>query len=151
MKSFLTFLVLLPMITGSIIAQTVVSSRIANLEPGGYSISGNAILEELSSGKIQLRLDDEFVTPSGPDVQIFLSDAPQSTSNAVQIADIGTDPGGINHFSGGITFDIPEGVTIDQYDYVVFYCVAFGLHWAHGNFGMTENIPVPAFECKERV
>lgn len=152
MKSLFAFLFLLPILTGTIMAQTVVNSRTSDLQPGGYEISGNAILEELSSGVLQLRLDNEFDTPAGPDVRIFLSDDPQSISNAIEIADIGSVGGGLNHFKGSITLDVPTGITIDQYDYIVFYCVDFAQHWAHGTFGVAQGDggnPMSTFACKE--
>ena len=136
-------------------AQTIVNSRSSVLQPGGYPISGNAFLEEFDNGTLQLRLDNDFSTTVGPDVRIFLSDDPISIRNGVEIADIGVARGGINHFQGAITFDVPSNVRIDQFDYIVFFCVDFGRHWASGNFGRTESnveeeIPV-AFECQRTV
>jgi len=129
--TFFLFLLLVGITTVST-AQTVVNSRTASLIPGGYEISGSAIVEELCNGALRLRLDDAYNTPAGPDVRIFLSDDPIETNNAIEIVNIGSDGDGINHFSGELTVDVPEGVSIDQYDYVVFVCVAFNLHWASG-------------------
>ena len=158
MKSLISLFVLLPFFISFSNAQTIVNSRTSVLQRGDYSISGNAILEELSDGKVQLRLDDDFATPAGPDVRVFLSDNPNSTNNGVEVADIGTGGGGINHFSGAITFNVPAGTGIDDFDFIVFYCVAFRQHWASGNFGATEGsgggngdeMP-PAFECQETI
>ena len=153
MKLQLSLIVLFSFLFTNIHAQTVVQSRTAVLVEGGYSISGNAILEELSNGNLQLRLDDDFATPPGPDVRVFLSDDPISTRNGVQVEDLGTGSGGINHFRGAITFDVPAGTNIDDFDYIVFYCVDFRQHWASGNFGGSEGgtDPAPAEECVESI
>ena len=154
MKSPITLLITFLFSINITNAQTIVSTRTSELQPGGYSISGNAFLEELDNGSLQLRLDDDFETPRGPDVRIFLSDNPNSTDNGIEIVDIGTGGGGINHFSGALTVDVPNGVSIDQYDFIVFYCVAFRQHWASGQFsgamgsgGDTE----PMVECQETI
>ena len=154
MKSRLSLFILLLFFLVGASAQTVTNSRTAVLEEGGYSISGNAFLEELSDGNLQLRLDEDFATPRGPDVRVFLSDDPIATSNGVEIEDIGTGRGGINHFSGAITFDVPAGIGIDDFDYIVFYCVDFRQHWASGNFGGSEGGTTadPATnDCKETI
>ncbi len=38
----------------------------------------------------------------------------------------------INHFSGGRSFDVPNTVTLTQFDRVLFFCVDFQLLWASG-------------------
>jgi len=153
MKSLLTLIILLPFFLASTFAQTIVQSRTAVLQEGGYSVSGNAILEELSNGNLQLRLDEDFATPRGPDVRVFLSDDPISVSNSVEIQDIGTGRGGINHFSGAITFEVPAGTGIEDFDHIVFYCVDFRQHWASGNFDGIEGgtTAPPAEECQETI
>ena len=131
-------LLLLLVLTGlSLSGQTVVCSRVADLVPGGYTIEGNAILQLMSDSTLRLSLDDDFTTPAGPDVQIFLSNDAQSVTNALFIADIGTGDG-INHFSGAITFDVPSGTDIDQYSHIIFRCFAFNLHWAGGAFTVSD-------------
>jgi len=157
MKSLISLFILLPFFITITNAQTIINTRTSVLQPGGYSISGNGILEEFDDGTIQFRLDDNFATPAGPDVRVFLSDDPNSTQNSVEIANLGTRDDGINHFSGALTVDVPAGVGIDDFDYLVFYCVAFRQHWASGNFGATESggndggdTPT-AFECQETI
>lgn len=115
-------------------AQEVKCFREAILEKGGYTISGKAIIEELTNGTIRLLLSSDFTTPSGPDVQIYLSHDSVQLSGAKMIADIGTTDG-LNHFSGAISFEVSGLPSINEFRYVVFRCVAFNLHWASGRLG----------------
>lgn len=131
------YLALLLLIAASSIvhSQTVTRSRTAELIRGGYAITGSAFLEELDNGEIQLRLSDDYTTPSGPDVRVYLANHPTNTSDALLIENI-ADSG---HFSGAKTWVIDAPLTLDTYDYIIFRCVAFGLHWAGGNFGAPAN------------
>ncbi|MEM9546744.1 MAG: T9SS type A sorting domain-containing protein [Bacteroidota bacterium] len=124
-------------------AQAVVLERTAELMDEGYPIDGTAFLEELDNGDLQLRLSSDFSTPFGPDVRIFLNNSLAATGGVeiVNLSDIG-------HFNGAITFDVPDGVGIEDYDYIVFYCFQFSQLWASGEWGDTTP-PGGGFECLE--
>ena len=155
MRTLLSLFILALFSTTISYAQTIINTRSSVLQPGGYTISGMAFLEEFDDGSLQLRLDENFETPPGPDVRIFLSDDPNSTQNAIEIQDIGVGRGGINHFSGAISFDVPAGIGINQFDFIVFYCVDFRQHWASGSFGDVlggnNNGGAPTFQCQETI
>ncbi len=127
-------------------AQQIECSRVAILQEGNYAISGNAYLELFDDGKLQLRLDKDFATPSGPDVQIFLANDSVSIVGGVKIVDLGTTDG-INHFSGEISFDVPAGTGIDEFKYIVLHCVAFNIGWAHGRFESKSCDSVEQLTC----
>ena len=124
-------------------SQTLVKSREAVLKKIGYTITGKAFLEEYSNGALKLRLDEDFATPSGPDVQVLLSKT-TSTAGALPIANLVA----LNHFSGAITFDVPANTTIEEYQYILFHCVAFNASWANGNFGAAVEVEEP-YTCQE--
>ncbi len=123
-------------------AQVVLAERVADLVPGDYAIQGTASLQE-QEGEANLKfvLSDDFDTPFGPDVRIMLSNS-LSTSGAVEIVNLTS----INHFRGGITLDVPAGVEIEDYDFILFFCVAFQQFWASGELGQTMN-PGGDFAC----
>ena len=131
----LTGTLILLLIATMSFAQSVDFERQAPLMPELYMINGTAFLEELSNGDLQLRLSDNFSTPAGPDVRILLNDA-VSGSGGTEIVNLST----IGHFSGGLTVDVPSSVAIDDYDYIVFFCVNFGQLWASGEFGPVVNL-----------
>lgn len=119
------------------LSQTLVSTRTAPLMgTPSYTLSGNAILEKYSDGSLKLSLDNSYNTQSGPDVQIFLANSLTATSPGNMVANVGTGPGGISHFSGAITFPIVSGsININTYQNIIFQCVQFGVLWGNGTFG----------------
>lgn len=124
-------------------AQEVTAERIANLDPQVYTIEGEAILRAYDNGVLELSLTDDFTTPSGPDIRMFL--APSLTlEGAVEIVDLSS----INHFAGAYTINVPDEIAIEDYDYILFYCVAFQQFWASGQFGET-MFPGGDYECSE--
>ena len=124
-------------------AQELVRERVADLRPIDYAISGDAILEEFDDGSLRLRLSEDFSTPAGPDVRIFLSNGATATGG-VEVADLSE----VNHFAGARTFGVPAGVTLDQFDRVFFYCRAFMQPWADGVLGEPTGMG-GGFECLE--
>ncbi len=125
-------------------AQAVVLQRVSDLMPQLYSISGDAFLEELSNGDLQLRLSSDFSTPAGPDVRILLGNglSLNGTEEIVNLTDIG-------HFSGALTVDVPSGIEIDDFDNILFFCVAFQQFWASGDWGNVESVGGPV--CEESI
>jgi len=142
MRIFYT-LTLFTILCGALSAQTLTRERVADLRPLNYSIDGDAVLEEFDDGSLKLRLTEDFSTPAGPDVRIFLSDG-ATTAGGVEIADLSA----ISHFSGARTFDVPAGVTLEQYGRIFFYCRAFAQPWADGVWGEPTGSG-SGFECLE--
>ncbi len=140
MKNHFTLIIAF-LISSSLFSQTVVLEREAALDPELYSIDGNAFLEELSDGSLQFRLSDDFDTPSGPDVRVILNSS-ISGSGGMEVINLST----INHFSGALTVNVPSSVDIEDYDFVVFFCVNFNQLWASGQFGSTTNVGGPICE-----
>ena len=96
-----------------------------------YDTEGTARLVELSDGSLEFRLESDFMTNRGPDVQIFLSNDSVSVAGATMIADIAE----LGHFSGARSFPVPDGVSISDFDHIVFRCFAFRAHWGSGRLG----------------
>ena len=138
MKNTVNLLVLLFLST-SLMSQSVVFQRSSELMPEDYTITGTAFLEELSNGDLQFRLSSDFSTPFGPDVRIILNNSVSGTGGeeVVNLSDI-------SHFSGPLTVDLDSSVDIEDYDFVVFYCVTFSQLWASGEFGPTIDLSSPS-------
>lgn len=130
MKKILLFNLILLFSLSTAISQSVILQREAPLMDENYTIDGTAYLEELDNGDLQLRLSEDYDTPTGPDVRMYLSNS-LSITGAIEIADLSD----LNHFSGAMTFDVPIGININDYQYVVFYCLSFNQLWASGEFG----------------
>lgn len=129
-KSTLSTLILFLGISSAIVAQCVRTSEL--MRTPVYDLQGIATLEQFADGRTEFRLSDDFTTTRGPDVQIFLSNDPREVDNAFVIEDISE----IRHFSGAITFELPNGFDIDEFRYVVFRCFAFRVFWGGGSLSM---------------
>ncbi len=126
MKKVITLLIVL--VSFSLSAQ-VLCSRSAPLLNNGYSIKGMAYLEKYGEDDLKLRLSSDYSTPSGPDVRIYLSKSETFIANdVVEIVNLATN----GQFSGAHTFDVPSGVTIEEYPYILFHCLQFSAPWAKG-------------------
>ena len=124
-------------------AQDVIAERTSDLMPEDYSIQGDGILQEYDNGLLTFSLSDDFSTPFGPDVRILLSNS-LSASGAFEVVNLST----ISHFSGAYSIDLPSDVGIEDYQFILFYCVNFQQFWASGEFGETVVIGT-TFECAE--
>lgn len=128
-------ILLFGLFTYALNGQVVDCSRTAVLQDGAYEMSGMATLERFEGGALQLRLESDFLTQSGPDVQIFLSNDSTSTAGGIMLVDIGTTDG-LSHFSGELTIPINDNVAIGAYDWLVFRCVSFNAFWGGGRLGV---------------
>ncbi len=109
----------------------VLCERVAPLVKTGYTVTGTAHLEQHGTDILKLRLSDDFVLQesSPPDVRVYLSKTENyNASEVIQVANLTT----ISHTSGGITFDVPSGVTMNEYSYVLFYCLQYTFPVAKG-------------------
>ena len=97
MKIF-TQLLILSLLSINVFAQSVDLQREAELMDELYSINGDAFLEELSNGDLQLRLSSNFSTPPGPDVRIILNSSVSGTGGE-EVVNLST----IGHFNGALT------------------------------------------------
>mgnify|MGYP000138117346 CR=1 FL=1 len=129
MKNFLLLSFLLSM-ASSLTAQTLLRTRTADLQMENYAVSGDAILETFDDGSLQLRLTDDFSTPSGPDVRVYLGNG-SDLDGAVEIVNLFA----IDHFRGGISLAVPDSITGDQFDRLLIFCAQFNIFWASGDFG----------------
>ncbi len=131
------------LLSSAIYSQAVVLERVAELMNEMYVIEGTAYLEELDNGVLQLRLSDDFSTPAGPDVRIYLNNSISATG-AIEVVNLSD----INHFNGALTVEVPAGVGIDDYQYIVFFCFQFQQLWASGEWSDSAP-PGGGFECEE--
>lgn len=105
----------------------------------GYRASGTATLMQDMAGALTVEFGSDFSTSAGPGVYVFLGKnttgpfdyTPGSmvmTTTSVQLS-----PDRLMTFSGARTFQVPATVDINDYDYVVLWCVT-----VNGLFGYAE-------------
>ncbi len=143
MKNILLLFTFLLLIVTNVMAQDVVSYRFTDLQNERYVIRGDAFIEQLSDGSSRLRLSEDYQTAWGPDVRIILNNSvsPSGSFEVVNLTDI-------NHFSGALTVPLPAGFNIEEYNFVVFFCITFNQLWASGQLGEVMGDSPPA-TCQE--
>ncbi|MGH1339506.1 MAG: T9SS type A sorting domain-containing protein [Aureispira sp.] len=135
------FIFILIFFTQIAFGQTITETRTATLVDGDYTLDGTVYLELFDNGLLDLRFDTDYLTQSNVfDVHVFLTNNnnyadPIDTTGMLLVENIGTISG-LNYSSGAMTFNLPSGVGINDYQHIVFVCVQFGrLHWGNGAFG----------------
>jgi len=143
------FLVVMTFCAHIVFGQSIVETRTASLVDGDYSLDGTVHLELFDDNSLNLRFESNYQTQSNVfDVHVFLTNnsnytSPIDTSGSLLVANIGTISG-LNYSSGPMTFSLPAGTGINDYQNIVFICIQYGrLHWGNGVFGpsvITTNI-----------
>lgn len=83
--------------------------------PSAHEVEGEAKVIE-KDGKRILRFEN-FETINGPNLHIYLA----SDLNVNDYVDLGE----IKATKGNVNYEIPEGVNLEEYNYVVIWCVPF--------------------------
>ncbi|MDH3299164.1 MAG: DM13 domain-containing protein [Acidimicrobiia bacterium] len=88
---------------------------------GAHPTAGSAVV--LTDGGTQrvLRLEEDFATDNGPDLNVYLA------SSADGFGDDYVDLGDLKGNIGSQNYDIPTDVDLSVYDTVVIWCVRFGV------------------------
>ena len=106
---------------------------------GGYTATGTVTLEAQPDGSLKLLFASDFVASAGPSIYIMLANHTGGSytvtpgSNAVNSTSAQITANRVTDFSGAMEFDVPAGVAIDDFDFVVLYCV-IGPVFGHASF-----------------
>lgn len=104
------------------------------LAAGGFTgveheTTGTAQLVELDDGRVFLRLED-FETLNGPDLRVYLSDAP-ADGDPAEFESTSIDLGGLKGNVGNQNYKLPDKVDASDFASAVIWCrrfaVAFGV------------------------
>ncbi|MDZ7344810.1 MAG: DM13 domain-containing protein [candidate division KSB1 bacterium] len=89
-----------------------------------YNVSGTASLEQQPNGDLVLRLGSDFSSSNGPGLEVFLS-----TTNAVGSSS--RNLGRLQQTSGAQSYNVPAGVTLTTYNWVIIHCVPFNVTFGY--------------------
>jgi uncharacterized protein YjdB len=92
----------------------------------GYNVAGTAKLK--LDGNLKLEFGTNFSSSAGPDLRVYLSTSNSSTSGALEVALLQST-------SGEQTYNIPAGVNITQYRYVLVWCKLVNRAFGVADFG----------------
>lgn len=82
-----------------------------------HPASGTVRVLETENGQV-IRYED-FETINGPNLHVYLA----KDLDADEFVDLGP----IKGTKGNINYDVPEGVDLSEYRYVMYWCVPFGV------------------------
>jgi Electron transfer DM13/Bacterial Ig-like domain (group 2) len=91
---------------------------------GGYSVSGTASLKKNGTA-LELSFGNNFMASNGPMLGVFLAknaSGSLSSGNSIKVADLKSN-------SGGQSYPLPSGIAINDYNYVVIYCIPFNVRF----------------------
>lgn len=96
----------------------------------GYSVSGTATLQQAGS-TLQLILGSNFQSSNGPQLGVYLAKTASgslNSQNSLKLANLGSN-------SGMQAYNVPAGVGLNDYDYVVIYCIPFTVRFGTAQLG----------------
>ncbi|MCG3158465.1 MAG: hypothetical protein DKINENOH_05109 [bacterium] len=89
-----------------------------------YNVSGTATLEQQANGSLVLRLGSDFSSSNGPRLEVFLSTTSTVGSNSLNL-------GRLQRTSGAQSYNVPAGVPLTTYNWVIIHCVPFNVTFGH--------------------
>lgn len=90
----------------------------------GYTVKGTATLR-LVGNKLELDLGSDFMASNGPGLFVYLATMASGGLNSQN----GRSLGALQSTSGMQSYSIPNGVDLNDYDYVVIYCMPFNVRF----------------------
>lgn len=94
-----------------------------------HDSTGTALVLELPDGSRFLRLQD-LDTSNGPDLRVYLSDAPASDDWYVYDDGEFVDLGGLKGNMGSSNYEIPDSVDLSRFESAVVWCRRFSVGFA---------------------
>lgn len=93
--------------------------------PGtSYNVSGTATLEQQPNGSLVLKFGSDFSTSNGPGLEVFLSTTNTVGANSRNL-------GRIKSTSGAQSYNVPAGVSLTTYNWVIIHCVPFNVTFGY--------------------
>ncbi|MBI4895215.1 MAG: DM13 domain-containing protein [Candidatus Aenigmarchaeota archaeon] len=93
-----------------------------------YMTSGSVYIEE-KAGKKYVVLQDDFSTPDGPDLVLYLTkNSDKTTRDDVKA---GIELQKLKSTKGMQIYEIPVGIDLSQYNSVTIHCKAFNVPWSY--------------------
>ena len=95
--------------------------------PGtSYTVSGDVTLQENNTGSLELKFADNFVSSSGPSLDVYLSSTNSINGQSLSL-------GSLESTAGAQIYQVPANVSLTTYNWVVIHCVPFNV-----TFGFAE-------------
>ena len=131
LQHFLSAVLLSLFMNHAVIAQSALPSgelKGAFSSWGKSSLSGNWSVVE-NNGKLYIELADNFAAKKGPDVKVFLSPTPSDKVTGKNAVSGSVFVQLLDDFDGSNRIALPDGVTLDDYQSLVFHCEEYSKLW----------------------
>lgn len=112
------------------------TSRSGQFTGTSYTVSGTATLEidPSNNNKLILRFGSDFLVDAGPGIYVYLSTSNQVNSSSIILEEEAgplTQPDTAPRLTGAQIFDVPLGVQLDTFDWVVIHCRPFNVTFGY--------------------
>jgi hypothetical protein len=93
--------------------------------PGtSYNVSGAALLQQESDGRLRLKFGDDFTCSSGPGLAVFLSSGQSVGASSLNL-------GNLKSTSGAQIYEVPSEVELMTFDWIIIHCVPFNVTFGY--------------------
>ncbi|GAB4414853.1 MAG: hypothetical protein OHK0039_23040 [Bacteroidia bacterium] len=96
---------------------------------GSYMADGQARLVQTAAGGLQLVFESDFRVSNGPSIYVFLANktsgpfAYEQGGQRITVESAQITSARLTSFQGMRTYDLPADIDLEDYDYVVLYCI----------------------------
>lgn len=107
------------------------ASRTGTFRPApgtSYTVQGQAFLEQIPGGSLQLRFAANFQSSNGPDLNVYLSTANQINSASVKL-------GRLQSTRGEQIYEVPSFVEMNDFDHIIIHCLPFNVTFGSAPLG----------------
>lgn len=92
-----------------------------------YQFEGSFVLKETENNLVLQFFDDFEVSSALPGLYLYLTNNPNTNNNALEITKV-------SQFSGAQSFVLPDGIGINDYQYILGFCKPFSVKVGDGEF-----------------
>lgn len=105
-----------------------VSERTGTLQTtSSYELKGDLILKE-DGGSLKLKFSENYKASTAlPGLFVYLTNNPSTTAGAYEI-------GAVTDFEGSHTYELPNTISLMDYEYVLYFCKPFNVKVGDGQF-----------------
>ncbi len=92
-----------------------------------YVLQGSFVLRN-EENQLILELENDYIASSSlPGLYVYMTNNPNSVNGALELDKVSV-------FDGAHSYEIPVGVELSTYDYLLYYCKPFGVKVGDGEF-----------------
>lgn len=128
MKKIITFIVFVFLLSTHIVVAQC--SRTGNFMPTDVDTKGAVTLLFNADGTKKIQLGSDFSTSAGPDIHVVLCKTAFYNRNTDLIIS-----GLLTKTSGSQTFNVPTGVQLSDFQYILIHCVAYNHRFGYAKLG----------------